>query len=98
MPQVRSLYEVRRRIIPAHIDTRPFLAVLLRSRGEGEAMKTTKAVLSETQVCCPCCGYALRVGATVRIKATREIGPQQMLDSNQASAVAAMVEEAERHG
>ena len=63
-------------------------------------MKTTKAVLSETQVCCPCCGYALRIGATVRIKATREIGPQQMLDSDLVNAVSQLlaVEEAERHG
>ncbi len=61
--------------------------------------KTKQVVLGNGKVLCPCCGYALVVGATVRLKATREMPHEQlMLDSDQASAVACMVEEAERHG
>ena len=61
--------------------------------------RTKQAVLSNTKVLCPCCGYALIVGATVRLKATRELGQMPLqLDGDQASAVAAMAEEAARHG
>ena len=37
-------------------------------------MKKKSVVLGTGTVLCPCCGYALRVGATVRLQATREIG------------------------
>lgn len=63
--------------------------------------KTKQVVLSNAKVLCPCCGYALIVGATVRLKATREIGQTPLqLDDDQANAVAQhlAVEEAERHG
>ena len=63
-------------------------------------MKTNKLVLSDGQVLCPCCGYSLRVGATVRLKATREIGQMPLIDDDEADAIARMLEkkEAERHG
>ncbi len=66
--------------------------------------KTKQVVLSNAKVLCPCCGYALIVGATVRLKGTRIIECQVPLpfelDSDQTSSVAQMLaaEEAERHG
>jgi len=52
---------------------------------------------------CPCCGYALRIGATVRLKATRVIGQAALRSEpeeiwNDALARYEMKEEAERHG
>jgi len=37
-------------------------------------VKKKLVVLGATRVLCPCCGYALLVGATVRLEATRVIG------------------------
>ena len=37
-------------------------------------MKKKLVVLGATRVLCPCCGYSLLVGATVRLEATRVIG------------------------
>ena len=65
-------------------------------------MKTTKVVLSDGKVMCPCCGYGLRVGATIRLKATREIGQMPLVDDEVVNewraAEAEAMEEAERHG
>lgn len=63
--------------------------------------KTKQVVLSNAKVLCPCCGYALVVGATVRLKATRDIGQMPLMDDDEAGAVDQMLarkEEAERHG
>ena len=62
--------------------------------GGAQEMKQAKLVLTDGQVCCPCCGYALRVGATIRLKATREIGQMPLYDETKLEAI----EEAERHG
>jgi len=43
-------------------------------------MKDKKAVLYGKPVRCPACGTELAVGATVRLKATREIGQMQLND------------------
>jgi len=61
--------------------------------------KTNKVILGNAVVLCPCCGYALRIGATVRLKATREIGQALILDDDHANAVTQALEheEAERH-
>lgn len=37
-------------------------------------MKKVQIALGDNSVLCPCCGYRLTVGATVRLKAHREIG------------------------
>jgi xanthine dehydrogenase iron-sulfur cluster and FAD-binding subunit A len=68
--------------------------------------KTKQAVLSNTKVLCPCCGYALIVGATVRLKATRELPQKPVIDYDHLNEVTrqmaeeeySMKEEAERHG
>ncbi len=65
-------------------------------------MKTNKVALQDGKILCPCCGYGLRVGATVRLKATREIGQMPLYDEDTAREVQAAEyeakEEAERHG
>jgi len=43
-------------------------------------MKSVKAVLYGKMVRCPCCGYELDVGATVRLRARREIGQMPIVD------------------
>ena len=59
-------------------------------------MKAVKVALSDGSVLCPCCGYRLTVGATVRLKAHREIG--QMTIGPEPGMMAVPIEEAERHG
>lgn len=61
-------------------------------------MKASKVVLSDTSFICPVTGKPCVVGATVRLKPTPMEQTPLQLDGDQASAVAAMVEEAERHG
>ena len=46
---------------------------------------SAKLVLDDGQVCCPCCGYALRVGATIRLRARRDIS-QMPVDAPPATA------------
>ena len=68
--------------------------------------KTKQLVLGNGRVLCPCCGYALIVGATVRLKATREMPQKSIIDydalneatQQMAAEEYSMKEEAERHG
>ena len=64
-------------------------------------MKTKSVVLGQAMVLCPCCGYMLRIGATVRLKATREIGQMPLMNDDEEALVRSAVikqEEADRDG
>jgi len=46
----------------------------------GCKVKSVKAVLYGKPVKCPCCGYPLQLGATIRLKAEHELGQDKLTD------------------
>ncbi len=54
-------------------------------------------VLGRNQVLCPCCGHMVVIDATVRLKG-EPLQQTPLYDDDDASTIAQLKEEAERHG